>query len=58
MERWPSWFKAQSWKDCLSEMVTRVRIPFSPFFLFLVPSVIPDSNPESVTYQSEGLQNC
>ena len=43
MERWPSWFKAQSWKDCLSEMVTRVRIPFSPFFLFSIKNKIIDN---------------
>ena len=24
-------FKAQSWKDCLLERVTRVQIPISPF---------------------------
>lgn len=30
------WFKAQSWKDCLFERVTRVRIPISPYFNFRV----------------------
>ena len=27
-------FKAQSWKDYLSERVTRVQIPISPFTIF------------------------
>jgi hypothetical protein len=30
------WFKAQTWKVCLGETSTRVRIPLSPFLFYLL----------------------
>lgn len=34
------WFKAQSWKDCLSVTVTRVQIPFSPLKSLIIFYII------------------